>query len=166
MYLLGTTLTNYLALLAALTTLGTGLPRIQCRCPDGRIMVFCQGSGSACCCGAARQSCSSELRSCCCKAKHRTYCQRTSGSPAHAIGLGHSQVVLEQPGCKKTLVADTAAFLVEDPRSFLQTVPVLLVWDRSLCPHSQGSGGTAAQSSLACLSGSSSLVIRFCHLTC
>src|SRR5262245_60186384 len=45
--------------LTALLTLFAGLPRVQCRCPDGRVKPFClgpcvraDGSPGCCCAGA------------------------------------------------------------------------------------------------------------------
>ena len=55
--------------LTALLTLIAGSPRVQCRCPDGRLKPFClaflyrDAEGAGCCCGAKGQAASSG--SCC-----------------------------------------------------------------------------------------------------
>lgn len=36
--------------LTALMTLAAGLPRFDCRCPDGQVKLFCTGQTSAACC--------------------------------------------------------------------------------------------------------------------
>src|SRR5579872_5673799 len=71
MYPLGMTLTKLLATVAAFTTVTAGLPYVQCQCPNGQVMLFCQGNSSTpsgfCC--ATSGSSPTEVQSCCCASK-------------------------------------------------------------------------------------------------
>jgi hypothetical protein len=101
--------------LTALLTLVAGLPHVQCRCPSGRIKVFCPGDATGGCCATAA-SCSppeaccapthaapvrEDVRSCCCHAS----------APATEIA---SETGVAAMRCTKTLPA--AAVPLEDPR--------------------------------------------------
>jgi hypothetical protein len=99
-------------LLTAAMLLFTGLPHSLCRCPDGRIKLFCLGSASsatACCCAGA--CCSSSSGQGCCAGGTVASAQPASkGSCCHGApeqhdrrsGPGSPQV--SPPGCQKTLV--------------------------------------------------------------
>lgn len=126
MYLLGGTLTKLVATLTALMTVTAGLPLSQCRCPDGRIKLFCQGTASSesgCCCAS---SCSSggAARPCCCGGKKtapsqpkatgkRPCCaharEESKKSPEHR----GTQLVVKASCCVKTVVAQAPAFSAE-----------------------------------------------------
>lgn len=65
--------------LTAVLTLVAGVPRLECRCPNGNIKPFCLGStrnSSGCCCGGACYS-STPGRECCCQAPMQVAAEET-----------------------------------------------------------------------------------------
>lgn len=97
----GKTLATGIVWLTAASTLFASLPHIECRCPDGRLKVFCFASllapaadccESACCEQPAPEA--SEEPTCCCKPA------QPASSHDHASPEGQ----LKRNGCTKQLV--------------------------------------------------------------
>jgi hypothetical protein len=106
------------ACLAALMTLVSGAPHLDCICPDGHIKSFCLSLvwGQSACCGG--ECCpASAPGGCCCQAKGadsvshhgvRACCRRGAQHPADSAANPHGQ--LTTTCCKKTLAGtDTTA---------------------------------------------------------
>jgi hypothetical protein len=95
-----------LTYLTAILTLFAGLPRFECRCPDGHIKLFCLGSalpntGKSCCRDHDAMS-----GGC---VKQRSCCAHGNGVPRAEAPPGRSH--LQAAGCQKVLVpAEDLAF--------------------------------------------------------
>jgi hypothetical protein len=94
-----------MACLAALLTLLSGTPHLDCLCPDGHLKLFCSsfGSGpSSCCChGSCCQANAGEKKRagcCCCHGRHA----RGRTTPGSRISA---------PACRKTLSRSETATL-------------------------------------------------------
>jgi hypothetical protein len=177
MFLLGGTVTKFLATLAAIMTVTAGLPSFQCRCPDGRVKLFCQGIDSLGCCGTADESPSPEAKSCCEKkaneqkaqaAKKHSCCTGSECVPQQSSGRdGGSQIVVKATCCVKTLVADSPVYSVADP-----SVPVhhsgdtLITWELVPLLSSVATATLAAHSPPGFFTSPPDLVIILCHFTC
>jgi hypothetical protein len=176
MFLLGATLTKFLATLAAIMTVTAGLPSFQCRCPDGRVKLFCQGNDSSGCCGTADESSSPEAKSCCEKkanvqkphlGKKHSCCSDSDGVPQQDAGRDGSQIVVKVTCCVKTLVADARVYSVADPGIPVhQSGDTLITWELVSLLPSVASGTVAAHSPAGFFTSPPDLVIIFCHFTC
>jgi hypothetical protein len=169
MYLLGATLTKALATLAAIMTVTAGLPRVQCRCPDGRIKLFCQGNPSspAGCCCAAGDSSSPEVKTCCCAAKKHACCTYPDGVPQQGTGRNGHQTVVRDACCLKTLVADAPVYTVTDTNiSDHQLVDALVFWEAVPDTQSVTSGAVGARSPPRFHISPPDFVIILCHFNC
>jgi hypothetical protein len=177
MFLLGATLTKFLATLAAIMTVTAGLPSFQCRCPDGRIKLFCQGNDSSGCCGTPDESSSPEAKSYCEQkanvqnphpGKKHSCCGDSDRVPQQGAGRdGGSQIVVKATCCVKTLVADAPAYSVADPSLLVQqSGDTPTVWEPVPLLSSVGSGTVAAHSPPGFVTSPPDLVIIFCHFTC
>ncbi len=176
MYLLGVTLTKFLATLAAFMTVTAGLPSFQCRCPDGRVKPFCQGNDSSGCCRDVDESSSLETKSCCEKkadvqkphsGKKHSCCADSGDVPQQGVGRDGSQIVVKATCCVKTLVSDSPVYSVADT-----SIPVhqsgdrLIDWEPVPLLSSVALGSIAARSPPGFVSSPPDLVIIFCHFTC
>jgi hypothetical protein len=180
MYLIGATLTKFLATLAAMMTVTAGLPSSQCRCPDGRVMLFCQGTASSnsCCCAEANSP-SSETTACCCKVKRadaqkpqttkkHSCCPISQNDSQNRAGSGGSQIVVKAACCEKTVVTATQIPSIVDPGFRVHQLVVTSVHFEpvpTLTPI-VASGATADRSPPGLLASPPDRVIIFCHLTC
>jgi len=176
MYLLGVTLTKFLATLAAIMTVTAGLPSFQCRCPDGRVKLFCQGNDSSGCCGAVDESSSPETKSCCEKkanvqkphpGKKHSCCAGSECAPQQGDGRESSQIVVKATCCVKTLVTDSPVYSVADPSIPVhQSGDTLIVWEPVPLLTSLALGKIAARSLPGFVTSPPDLVIILCHFTC
>ncbi len=167
MYLLGATFTKILAMLAAVMTMTAGMPRVQCRCPDGRIKLFCQGNTSSGCCCAADRSSSPEAKSCCCAAKKHSCCTYPEGAPQQGTGRNGPENVVKAACCVKTLVSDAPVYSVVDPGVLdHQSGDMLVLWEPLPALPSVVSGAGTARSPPGFLISPPNLVIILCHFTC
>jgi len=175
MFLLGASLTKFFATVAALMTVTAGLPTTYCRCPDGRIMLFCQGNASSgCCCSSS----SPKTKSCCCQAKKannqnlqeskkHSCCVRNDGTPRQGSGGDGCHIVAKSPSCVKTLVSDTSAYSVEDSENPVANFgDSLFVWEQFSASPSFALATISIHSSPGVLVYQPDLVIILCHLTC
>jgi hypothetical protein len=98
--------------LTAVGVLAAGLPRYQCRCPDGRLKLFCFGASSqatGCCCNGG--CCSASQESPGCRAPDRAPASRVGKAgccccethPERAGATAPSPYHVESLGCQKTL---------------------------------------------------------------
>jgi hypothetical protein len=94
-----------MACLAAFLTLLSGIPHLDCLCPNGHIKLFClssaSGSSSCCCRGSCCQAGAGEKKPagcCCCHGRH---------------ARGHTTPVsrVSTPPCRKTLSPSETATL-------------------------------------------------------
>ena len=179
MYLLGAALTKVLATLAAVMTVTAGMPSFQCRCPDGRVKLFCQGNDSsarAAC--AASESSSLEIKSCCCQAKQSSAkktlatkkhacCTNSDSAPHQEAGSDGSQIVVKAPCCVKTIVADASVYSVADSGPSVHNLVAALVQPELapiLMPAASRTASTRSPPGF--LAPPTDLVIIFCHFTC
>jgi hypothetical protein len=169
MYLLGATLTKILAMLAAVMTMTAGMPRVQCRCPDGQIKFFCQGnpsSPSGCCC-AADDASSPDVKTCCCAAKKHSCCTYTDGVPQQGTGRNGPQTVVKAACCLKTLVTDAPVYSVTDTNiPDHQLVDTLVFWEPAPDTQSVTAGAVAVCSPPGFQISSPDFVIILCHFNC
>lgn len=158
---------KFLATVAALLTVVTGAPRVQCVCPDGRVKFHCPGSSTSRCCCATPSApgpievvpnhCQTvgETHSCCARAK--------PGASARPAGGGQTQAV-EPCGCQRTLVADSLASTVEKAGDGDQFVAGAVAWvGHSVVPKQTTRSDRGERWSLP---PPSDRVILFCHFTC
>src|SRR5262249_55000414 len=95
-----------LTYLTAIMTLFAGLPRFECRCPDGHIKLFCLGSalpdtGKSCCRGHDAVGSG--------RVKQRSCCGHGIRGPRPEVPPGRHH--LQAAGCRKVLVpAEGLAF--------------------------------------------------------
>ena len=180
MYLLGAALTKLLAMLAAVMTVTAGLPSFQCRCPDGRVKLFCQGNASSpsgCCCTAGDSS-SPEAKSCCHEAKKangpepkaakkRSCCTHSNSESPKGPGRDGPRLAVKAACCVKTVVAAPAVYSVEN-----SGVPVhesgdtLVLWELVPVPPHIASGAPLTRSHPRFLTAPPDLVVVLCHFTC
>jgi hypothetical protein len=177
MYLLGVTLTKFLATLAAFMTVTAGLPSFQCRCPDGRVKLFCQGNDSSACCRDADESSSPDTKSCCEKkadvrkphpGKKHSCCANSGDIPQQGAGRESSQIVVKATCCVKTLVTDSPVYsAAADPSIPVhQSGDTFIVWEPVPLLSSLALGKIAARSLPGFVTSPPDLVIIFCHFTC
>lgn len=178
MYLLGTTLTKLLATVAAVMTVTAGLPRTECRCPDGRIKLFCHGNTSAPsgCCATACSS-SPDANPCCCEAKkantpgatvakERPCCAHAHAGPKGSGGGGHPALV-KASCCVKTVVAAPAVDSVENTGTPVhQTIDVLALGVPTLVVPHATADVVATHSPPLLSTAPPDLVVVLCHFTC
>jgi hypothetical protein len=180
MYLLGTTLTKLLAVVAALMTVAAGVPRTECHCPDGRVKLFCHGTSSnpsGCCCATACSS-SPDARASCCEAgkatargtkaaKKRPCCAQAHAEPPKGPGTDGGRLLGKTACCTKTVVpapaADTAVttgILVHQAVDVLDlgTIPLVV-------PHVVANAAVARPPP-GSLTPPPDLVVVLCHFTC
>jgi len=177
MFLLGASLTKFFATVAAFMTVTAGLPTTYCRCPDGRIMLFCQGNASSGCCCAVGSSSSLNPKSCCCQkkandqqtqeAKKHSCCALKNGTPHQGGCCDGYQIVAKAPSCVKTLVSDSSAYSVEDSESPVDNFgDSLIVWEQFSASPSFALATISIHSSPGVLVYQPDLIIIFCHFTC
>jgi len=181
MYLLGAALTKFLATLAAVMTVTAGLPSFQCRCPDGRVKLFCQGNASSpsgCCC-AAGDSSSPEAKSCCSeatkangqepKAAKKRSCCHSYCDPKQDSDSDGQRVAVKAACCVKTIVAAAPVYSVVDSGTGVavhQFSDALALWAPAFVPSHAASGTAAARSPPGFLTTPPDLVVILCHFTC
>lgn len=184
MYLLGATLTKFLATLAAILTVTAGLPNFQCRCPDGRVMHFCNGkasSPSGCCCDTGSSS-SPEAKSCCCEAKKantreptatsKRPCCAQSEKPSKDRQQGSdgdsSQLAIKAACCVKSVVAAPVVDSIPTTGSPLhQVIDTLVLWSPALDASSLVFADVVAtRPPPRFLATPPDLVVVLCHFTC
>ena len=182
MYLLGATLTKLLATLAAVMTVTAGLPGFECRCPDGRVKLFCQGNASSpsgCCC-AAGDSSFPEAKSCCCEAKKangqepraaekRSCCTHSHAESQKGPGSDGPQLEVKATCCVKTVVAATPVDSVADAGTGVavhQLGDTFILWEPSPVPPSVASGTATARPPPGFLTAPPDLIVILCHFTC
>ena len=164
----GGALTRLLATVAAFMTVTTGVPRVQCVCPDGRVKLFCPGpSASGCCCagpsspdtpGAGPPSCgvTRGTRTCCTRA--------ASSPPTRPTGDGLARAG-KACGCERTVVAAPGAYTAEHAGEASQIDPDASVsWDATSDTPEQTARPVRVESRL--LHPPPDLVILLCHFTC
>lgn len=179
MYLLGATLTKLLATLAAVMTVTAGMPSFQCRCPDGRVKLFCQGntsSPSGCCCATGDST--SPGKSCCCEAKKanaqgpkaakkRSCCAQSHGERQQPTGSDGHRLAAKDGCCVKTVVAAPAVDSVEGTGVPVhQSGDTLVLWELAPVPPPVTSGAAAARSPPGFHATPPDLVVILCHFTC
>jgi hypothetical protein len=113
MYLLGPTLTKFLATVASVMTVAAGLPSVECRCPDGRIKYFCESnlsSSSNCCCSGSDSREPNSPKGCCRGkpeepqvAKKRACCSKAHHEWPHHTGTAPG-LKSQHPCCVKTVM--------------------------------------------------------------
>ena len=182
MYLLGATLSKVLATVAAIMTVTAGLPSFQCRCPDGRVKLFCQGSvssSSGCCCATGCSS-STEDEPCCCGAKKansqepnpaktRSCCTHTVSTPQKQPGTDAPQLVVKANCCVKTVVAAAPVDSVADASTggaVHQPGDAPVLWAPAFVPPHVVTGTNSARSPPGFLAAPPDLVVVLCHFTC
>lgn len=159
-------LVRALATVAAFLTVVTGVPRIQCVCPDGHVKFHCLGSfTSRCCCDnssapnsieVVRGGCQTggETHSCCARVK--------PGASDRPAGGGQTQAV-EPCGCQRTLVADALASTVEKAGDGDQFAAGAAWVGHSVVPKQTT---RSARVERRFILPPSDRVILFCHFTC
>lgn len=168
MYPFGGALTKLLATVAALMTVTTGAPRIQCVCPDGRVKLFCPGpSASGCCCagpsspdtpgaGPRSRGAPGGAQSCCTRA--------ANSPPARPAGDGLARAE-KVCGCERTVGTAPVAYAAERAGEASQIDPDASVsWDATSDTPEQTARPVRVESRL--LHPPPDLVILLCHFTC
>ena len=167
MFLAGGALVRLLAIVTALLTVATGMPRIQCVCPDGRVKFHCPGSSaSRCCCDNSSAPGSIEVvpNRCQTGGETHTCCARVKlVDSARPAGDGQTQAV-EPCGCQRTLVADSLAYTAEKAGDGDQFVAGAVAWvGHSVVPKQTTRSDRVERWSLP---PPSDRVVLFCHFTC
>lgn len=178
MYLLGVTLTKYIATLTALLTVTAGLPHLQCQCPNGQVMFFCQGntsSPSGCCCATGGSS-ATEINLCCCSpkkekaqnlaaVKHRSCCTHSTDDLQHDGGKDNSVPVVKAPSCVKTVVAADPAYTIANT-DIQPWADSLASWEEVYFLPTLVLAPAAAHSPPEFHPTPPDLVVILCHFTC
>lgn len=158
MHLLGGIEAKLLAAAVAVMSVVTGLPRVQCVCPDGRVHLFWGGPSAPCCC-AAHACCSGDTEpsgrapACCARA--------AQGTPP---GDGHAQAG-GSCACERTVVSAPPQHLPQDDGGSPRGEPApALAWGLSVSLPEHPVGRTLLRSEAR--RGPPDLVIVLCHFTC
>jgi hypothetical protein len=180
MYLLGATLTKFIATITALLTVTAGLPHLQCQCPNGQVMLFCQGntsSPSGCCCATSGSS-ATEIKACCCSTKkekaqklasvkHRSCCTHSTGDLQHDTGKDNSVPVVKAPSCMKTVVTADPTYTIANADIPIQPGAGMLVgWEPVYIPPTLLLAPAAARLPPKFHPTPPDLVVILCHFTC
>jgi len=167
MFLADVALVRLLAMVTALLTVATGVPRIQCVCPDGRVKFNCPGpTSSRCCCdnssapgetGAAPSRCPTvgETHACCTRAKAKSASRSAGGGQAQAS---------KPCGCQRTLVAYALVSTVEKAGDDDGEAGAPATWSgHVVVPKLTTRSGWAKRRFLL---PPPDRVVLFCHFTC
>jgi hypothetical protein len=180
MYLLGATQTKFIATITALLTVTAGLPHLQCQCPNGQVMLFCQGntsSPSGCCCATSGSS-ASEIKACCCSTKkekaqklasvkHRSCCTHSTDDLQHVAGKDNSVPVVKAPSCVKTVVAADPADTIANAGIPIQPgACVLASWEPVYILPTVFLAPVSTRSPPGFHPTPPDLVVILCHFTC
>lgn len=158
MHLLGGIEAKLLAAAVAVMSVATGLPRVQCVCPDGRVHLFWGGPSPPCCC-AAHTCCSGDAEP---SGQAPACCARvTQGTPP---GDGHAQAC-GLCACERTVVSAPPQLLPQDDGGSPRGEPATaLAWGLSASLPEQPVRRTLFRSEAR--RGPPDLVIVLCHFTC
>ncbi len=161
MHFLGGIVAKLLATAVAVLSVATGLPRVQCVCPDGRVHLFWGGPAAPCCC-AAHACCSGDsghsgqVRGCCSAA-----IPAAQGTPTSD---GHAQAG-SPCACERTVVSAPPQLLPQDDGGSSRGEPAMaLAWGLSFSLPDQPVRRTLLRSEAR--RGSPDFVIILCHFTC
>jgi hypothetical protein len=179
MYLLGATLTKFLATLTAVMTVTAGVTNVQCRCPDGRVKLFCHGSTTSkgCCCSPG-DCARPETKSCCCQtqkpgpqkpksAKTHSCCAHADSKPESESGSEEPRLANKAPCCEKTVVAASASYIAQNTAvPVQQSGDVLVLWQPTFVVLPAVSGATIARAPPGLLTAPPSINVLLCRFTC
>lgn len=160
-------LVRALATATAFLTVVTGVPRVQCVCPDGRVKFSCPGpSTSDCCCvapstpgatGSETTGGRTDTASpgCCPRAK----------AERRAHPSGNERAEAGPPcRCERMFVADVLAPAAETDDGDPDTSGTVAVWIG--CPHRSNSPAHSGRVEPRFLPSPFDRVVVFCHFTC
>lgn len=163
----GDTATRLLAMVAALMTATSGVPRVECVCPDGRVRLFCAGPPiSGCCCAGTstldpaaaghRRSAARGAWSCCAPVVKR----------APTCPAGDGQARAERAcGCESRLVGAPVSIVPEHAGAASQLGPgALPLWE--VIAVSPGQAAWRVRVMLGTIGRPPDLVVLLCHFTC
>jgi len=166
MALVSGALVKFLATVAALLTVTSGAPRVQCVCPDGRVKFFCPGpSASGCCCTSSAPNPTEAKHRCCSSDGATSTCCAHARPACSALRVGNGpQQAVEPCGCQRSVVTDALAYAVQDVGDDTWgKADGLVAWKL----------GSDASKPMACPAGIErgslpprDLVVILCHFTC
>lgn len=168
MFSSGGELVKLLATVAAFMTVTSGVPRVQCVCPDGRIKLFCPGpSASGCCCAGPSTPDTPEAGQWSCGATGgtRTCCTHAANSPPTRPTDDGLDWVEKACGCERTVVAAPVAYTAEHAGEASQIEPDASV-SRDVISATPEQSARLMRVESRFLRPPPDLVILLCHFTC
>jgi len=165
MFSVGGGLVKLLAVATAFLTVATGVPRVQCVCPDGRVKFHCPGAAtSVCCCEGS--SFAREAKSwqsyCRTEGTTPTCCRRAKAKPSIPSGDGEAWAASPRRG-QRALVINVLVATAEDAGDGDGSDADAVTWVGHSAAPKQTTHAARRERSLL---PPHDRVVLFCHFTC